>query len=517
MSLLVSLVVGFASGVFLRSLFFISPWVYGFGALLIILSFSAWVLRPRPEYLLAALACLTLLMGIARVEHATREAPLSFLAELRHRVAYTGTVVAEPDVRDTNVRIPIEVARGADTTRILVVAPRDTQVGVGDRVFVAGTLYRPEPFATEQGRTFHYDTYLARDGIFFILRFAYVRVDTPAPWYSVPAFLTSIKQRFIEGLERALPEPTASLAGGLLVGGKAGLGSEVQHDFVQSGLIQIVVLSGYNVMIVAEWVMRFFAACRLSRKKSVVMGAVSVLVFVGIAGWSAPALRAALMAMIALYARGSGRTYAAGRALLVVVFGMLAYNPLLLVFDPGFGLSVAATAGLIWLAPILECLKFARPTQRNGLRFWRVCQVQRSETLSENAIRSGVATTLAAQIAVLPLLLYETGTLSLVTLPASMLVLPLVPLTMALSALAGLAGMLFAALPMDSILLALPAYLFGEFILTVARISAHLPFAAFVLPPFPFWGVVLTYAALIAASYRFSTTLQLRLVKKASI
>ena len=60
------------------------------------------------------------------------------------------------------------------------------------------------------------------------------------------------------------------------------------------------------------------------------------------------------MAFIALYARATGRSYAAGRALLFVVFLMLLWNPLYLAFDPGFGLSVAATAGLIWLAPIIE-------------------------------------------------------------------------------------------------------------------------------------------------------------------
>ena len=64
-------------------------------------------------------------------------------------------------------------------------------------------------------------------------------------------------------------------------------------------------------------------------------------------------MRAALMAFVALYARATGRTYTAGRALLFVVFLMLLWNPLYLAYDPGFGLSVAATAGIIWLAPII--------------------------------------------------------------------------------------------------------------------------------------------------------------------
>ncbi len=76
-------------------------------------------------------------------------------------------------------------------------------------------------------------------------------------------------------------------------------------------------------MIVAEWVMALLALTTLRKRWSAVAGALAVLVFVGIAGASATALRAALMALIALYARATGRTYVAGRALLLVVLLML--------------------------------------------------------------------------------------------------------------------------------------------------------------------------------------------------
>src|SRR6185369_1935498 len=129
-------------------------------------------------------------------------------------------------------------------------------------------------------------------------------------------------------------------------GGKSGLGNDLQQSFIRSGLIQIIVLSGYNVMVIAEWIMAMLRATKLSRRWSAAAGAFAILIFVGIAGFTATAIRAAIMALIALYARATGRTYAAGRALLFAVLLMLLWNPLYLVFDPGFGLSVTATAGL---------------------------------------------------------------------------------------------------------------------------------------------------------------------------
>jgi competence protein ComEC len=230
-------------------------------------------------------------------------------------------------------------------------------------------------------------------------------------------------------------------------------------------------------MIVAEWVMTLLTLTPLKKRWSALAGALAVLVFVGIAGASATALRAALMALIALYARATGRTYVAGRALLFVALLMLIWNPLYLVFDPGFGLSLTATAGLIWLSPIVE--NFLRIKNE----FWK----------------SVLATTLSAQVAVLPLLLYDTGNLSLVAIPANIVTAPMIPLAMGLSALAGFAGMLFGTVaPLVGTILALPAYLANAYVLYVAQSATNVPFAALTLPPFPFWLVLISYALLIA-------------------
>jgi len=491
-------------------------------------------LKPRLAYSLGAAFCIFVAFGVMRTSFADTPLPETFVNELRHRVSYEGVVIADPDVRDANQRIQVRVTNKEESTNLLVVAPRTTRVMVGDRVSVSGTLLTPEPFSDDAGRVFRYDKYLERDGVRFILNFAFIRVIEPAPQYSIPAALAQVKRAFLDGLAATMPEPYASLAGGVVIGGKSGLGSDLKDAFVRSGLVQIIVLSGYNVMIVAEWIMAALALTKLNRRWSAAAGVAAVLLFVGIAGASATALRAMLMALIALYARATGRTYAAGRALLFVVLLMLIWNPLYLVFDPGFGLSVAATAGLIWLAPIIEILL----AKQQVLRFLRVCQVQRrpvvpsgttgsSEALSKIAIPAGsvsfwknaVATTLAAQIAVLPLLLYHTGNLSLVAIPANLITMPVVPLAMAFSAFAGFAGIIFNTItPLIGIVLAYPAYLANTYLIFIAQKAANLPFAAFSLPLFPFWLVLASYAALIriASSKRFSTTDQLRLEKKAS-
>lgn len=524
MSVLIVIVSGCASGVFLRSLFYFEWEPVVFVILLAALFSAARFWKPRLAYSLGAIFFLFLALGMVRTMAADTPAPNAFERDIRHRVSYEGVVVSDPDVREKNQRIALAVG----DTGMLAVMPLTASVAVGDRVRVYGTLSLPQAFETDNGRTFRYDKYLQARGIRFLIQYGSIYTVEPAPWYSVPAALARIKHSFLDGLNRALPSPDSALAGGIVIGGKQGLGTALQDAFTRSGLVQIIVLSGYNVMIVAEWVMAFLALLLLPRRLQFFAGGAALLLFVGIAGISATAVRAALMALIALYARATTRTYAASRALLFAVLLMLIWNPLYLVFDPGFGLSVAATAGIIWLAPPIE-------HWLGMLRFWRVSVVQRhpvapsgatglSETLSGKAAgetgfwRNTIATTLAAQISVLPLLLYNIGLLSLVALPANLLVNTLVPLAMALSATAGVVGMTVGPfVPAIATAVGFPALILMRYFIFIAQKAAELPFAAFALPPFPFWLVLASYAALIAASKRFSTTVQLRLAKKASI
>ena len=499
MSALIAIVAGFVSGVGMRSIFVFGWEQVAFVLILAALFGAAAFLKERKIYMLGMLFCLFVALGMVRAAVADTKPPEAFMRDVKHRVSYTGVVVSDPDVREKNQRIGIEVSRGGSTaTGMLAVMPLSADVKVGDRVRVYGTLSLPQAFETENGRTFRYDKYLQARDIRFLIQYGSIYTTEPAPWYSVPAFLARIKHSFLDGLNRALPKPDSALAGGIVIGGKQGLGTELQDAFTRSGLVQIIVLSGYNVMIVAEWVMAFLALFALPRRLQFFAGGAALLLFVGIAGFSATAIRAMCMALIALYARATGRSYTASRALLFVVLLMLVWNPLYLVFDPGFGLSVAATAGIIWLAPLIEA---------RLMRLWPFW-------------RNIIATTLAAQVSVLPLLLYNIGLFSLVALPANILVNPFVPLAMAGAAIAGIAGMIIGPfIPVVMTIIGYPTFILTRYFIFIAEKSSALPHAAFTLERFPFLLVLAAYAMLayLASAKRFSTTDQFKFAKKASI
>ena len=492
MNLLIVAIAGFASGIVLRSLFIFGLPAIGFIALLGLLFIGSWFFTSQRIFAVLGICLIALSLGAARFHIADTPPQAVFLADLGESVSYEGTVSAEPDIRDSTQRITVIVEKGDQRTKVLAITERYPAVSYGDTVRVTGTLALPEPFSTDALRVFRYDKYLEKDGIRFLVEFSKIEVLASREGFSLYVFLLDLKYAFNNALSRALPEPSSSLASGLLLGGKQGLGEDLQNSFVTAGLIHVVVLSGFNVIIVAVGVMRllFFLPRRIA---SLVAGVVIGL-FVLMAGAGAASIRAGAMAGLGLFARATGRTYAALRALLFVGFVMIMWNPFVLVYDPGFQLSFIATAGLILVGPLVATRLF----------------FVKSEFLREIA-----ATTIAAQAAVLPLLLYQTGLFSAVALPANLLVLPFIPLAMGLSFLAGLLTLL---LPGLAILAGLPAYAVLSYIIATAESASAFPLASFSIPAFPFYLVVLVYAGLIYFTFskRSSMTPQLTLSKKAS-
>lgn len=471
-SLFIAGVSGFLGGVVCRSfLLFPVPvlWVVLLTAGIFL---GAWLVVRRSQYLAAVLFLICAVVGSARVMYVPTTLPPSFTPLVNTAVSFEGVVVADPDVRETTMRVTIEVSNDGDTTKVLAVAPLYPSVRYGDHVRVSGTLVLPEPFTTDMGRTFRYDTFLAKDGVFGLVEQATLETTgvREGVFTRVLGALIDMKHLFLSGISRALPEPHAALAGGLVAGGKQGLGTTLLDAFVVSGLIHIVVLSGYNVMIIAEAVLRGLSF--LPKRIAATIAASTIGAFVLAAGAGAASIRAGLMAGLALLARATGRTYAVLRALVVVAVLMVLWNPLLLVHDPGFQLSFIATLGLILGAPLIE---------------------ERLSIIRNAFIRDVTASTLAAQIAVLPLLLYQTGLLSLVAFPANIIVLPVVPFAMAASALAGVVGMV---VPPLAPIMGLPAYVLLSFIITSVEYAATLPLAALTIPAFPFFVTVLVYGIL---------------------
>jgi competence protein ComEC len=462
---------GFVLGVFLRSIAAVPDLfilITGIVALLILL-FNARDTKKLRSALVMAAVLLSCGAGILRMQSAILPGDAVLDAKIGQKVSLEGVVSSEPDVRATQIRVPIGLA--SSSAAVLAIFPSHTDIYYGEHVRVSGTVQLPQSFDAGAGRQFNYPGYLAAEGIRYELDRASLESGNGFEGSALTAFSYRVKDMFVLGLERSLPEPQSGLAGGITVGDKRAMGKDLTQEFRTVSLVHIVVLSGYNITVVINALFRVLAwAPRFLRFGA---GGFVALFFAVMTGFASASLRAALMALIAITGTLSGRIYRADRALAVVSLAMLVWNPYLLVFDPGFQLSFLACAGLLVFSPVFTRW-FAKVPENFGLR----------EIL---------ISTSSAQTAVLPLLLFESGNLSLVSVPANLLVLAAVPPAMLFSGIAALGGILFEPL---APFIGFPANALLSYILGTAHFLASIPFAAVMVPAFSAWLLIPTYAAL---------------------
>ncbi len=442
---------------------------------IVVLAFA--ILKNNRRAIIVVIVLLSIAGGVVRTTLFLRgEAQQTTSSYANQIVTIEGLVVSDPERREKSLHANISVSL-VDSARargiVRAILPRETTIFYGDTVRVRGKVVEPQPFQTSGGRVFAYDTYMRAQGISALIQRAEL-VQRTEGGMSLQGALFSLKHAFTISLEKLFPEPGASLLEGILIGERRGIPQSMTDEFIQSGLIHVVVLSGYNISIMSEAVFRSLQF--LPRGMQFGVGGFAIMLFVLMTGAGTATVRAMLMGLIALLARYFHRSAIALRALALAAAGMVLWNPLSLLYDPSFVLSILATFGLITLSPRVEAHlpKFLEKFP---------------------SVKSIIASTIAVQIFVLPALLYYSGVLSFLSIPANALGLPVVPAAMLFGFLAGILGLVHPALGFVPMLVS-DALL--RWIMLVAHTAASFPYSWLTVPTFSVWIVVAVYIPLTA-------------------
>ncbi len=282
----------------------------------------------------------------------------------------------------------------------------------GDRLSLQGKIQEPQE---------EYKNYFLKDGILGTMRnpkIILVGINAGNP---IKASLLKIKSKAENTFKALLPYDEALFLGGLVLGSKADYSREFRETLSRSGTTHLVALSGYNISVIAKGVAFFFALV-FSRSATFFISLIFIFLFVIMTGAEASVTRAGFMGAIALLANQTGRVYSFKNAAVIAALFMLLENPKILVFDLGFQLSFAALLGIVYLEPVIG--KVFRLKREPGFLAWR-----------EN-----FKTTLAAQLAVFPILIMKFGVVSLSGIVSNILILGLIPWTMFFGFLMGIFG-----------------------------------------------------------------------------
>jgi len=352
----------------------------------------------------------------------------------------------------------------------------------GDVVEIEGRLELPP-----KNEGFDYAEYLGHRGIHSTLAFPAIRVVGHDDDNVLRAAVLNVRRRLAHGLALALPEPQASLAQGVLLGQRSALPRDLNDDLNATNTSHLVVVSGANVVLVSA-----FAAGLLTwafgRRRALLLSVVVVLAYMLLVGASPPVVRGTIMGILLVLAQVTGRRT---NGLISVTFAaavMIGVQPSA-VRDVSFQLSFAATAGIVFLAGPLH----------DWLIEW-LARLFRREAMPRAVsafLVLPLATTIAAIVATEPLIALNFGRISLVAVPANMLVVPVFGLVLASSALAALGGLI----PHAHLLFAAPAYFLLTYWITIAGGLSSIPFSSMTFGGYSSPWAFISYVAITLVSF----------------
>lgn len=281
----------------------------------------------------------------------------------------------------------------------------------------------------------------------------------------------TVRQALGTAVEQSVGESSRGLVPGMVLGDVSAQTAAERQLYIDTGLSHLSAVSGANVAIVTTAAV---IACRLltlGPRVQVVAATAALLSFVGLVGTEPSVLRASVTGLVGLLAVLGSTRMEPIHGLCLAVTGLLLWDPDLAVAY-GFALSVAATAGIIALHPLLY-----RPLARTRL---------------PDIMVRALAVAISADIVTMPIIALMAGEVSVVSVLANVLVAPAVAPVTVLGLLA--AGLALLSGPVAW----LPLKLLEPctwWIHTVATWCAELPLA--IVPAEPAW-VLVAYGWIIA-------------------
>jgi len=327
-------------------------------------------------------------------------------------------IVKEPEKKENYQKII--ACLEDEQERVLINTALYPEYSYGDKINLECVLKIPE---NREG-DFDYKSYLAKDGIMYICEKAKLKKVGEEKRNFLYTAVLKIKNKLDENIAVAIPQPEAALASGMLFGGSDAMSEKVQDAFSRTGMTHIVAVSGYNVTIIAEYLVLLGIFLGLWRRQALWVAIFGIFIFVAMIGFPASAVRAGVMGTVLIWAMKNGRLSNSLNAIIFAGAVMLVFNPMLLRYDVGFQLSFLATLGIVLLSPLAEKISLRKfnPLGISEIIFLSIC----------------------AQVFVLPIIMHNFQTVSLISLLANVLVLPIIPISMLLSFLAAVFGIFLA-------------------------------------------------------------------------
>ena len=455
---------------------------------LVLLSFAALTLaflfKSKGVSLWLPFLMLVALMGLVRVELSQDAVPLASSGG-SGSVKIRGQVAGDPQLSGSGVKFKFSVdsvnwgegwekARdkvlvNARPPRDLVLTREEPYFRFGDRLELSGKLSAPPALGD-----FDYGSYLENQGIHSIMSFPQeILLIQEGGGNPALGRVYDLRRWLAKGLDRALPEPLASLAQALLLGLRGRLPADVTEDFRSTGTSHLLAISGLHVgILLAMSVSAGVWLMGRRRQVYLLLPLGSIWVYALVSGFSTPVERAAIMGSVYLLALALGRPGSILPALALAAAIVAGLEPHALK-QVSFQLSFAAMAGIALLTAD-QSLLWSRGSgiSAGHVRLWGF--IPRSLAVA-------LAISLAATLATLPLIAFNFQRIPTLGIPATILALPALPFLLVSS---GAAAVVAAVHAEAGQVVGWVAWLPLEYVIRLVQLFSQVPGSTISVPSF---------------------------------
>ncbi len=328
----------------------------------------------------------------------------------------------------------------------------------GDDIVITGKLSRPG--GLKNPGLFDYSNYLALKNVYAVLTVNGARAAhtiKKGPANPVQRWAYFLRHKIRASIQDCVVSPYSGFLKAILIGERQELEGAVKDDFVKTGTVHLLAISGLHVALVAAIFIFIFRLLRVPKKFRLISAAAILIIYSFVAGSNPPVVRATIIFTIFALGYIMMRDANILNSLAIAAFLILLWNPKEL-FNPSFQLSFASVLSIVLFAP----------------------KIEEAFSIKNNYLVKSVSVSIAAVIGVLPIVARYFNIISPCAIIANLIMIPALFIIVAGSfvflaisflgfvALAGYAGALLS--------------FFMKLTFSVNSMLSHIPLAYFRVP-----------------------------------
>ncbi|GAC1413611.1 MAG: hypothetical protein NVSMB66_5850 [Candidatus Doudnabacteria bacterium] len=322
------------------------------------------------------------------------------------KVILQGYVVSDPEVFHFHgQRFQVRPIVNYDQD-LAVTTFRDNSINYGDKIYLIGKIKEPKNFDD-----FDYVRNLRTKNIYAQISSPDIFVIGKSHLNPIIFYSLKIKHFVFDKFRLALPPEQAALLIAIVVGQKDLMPTADIDAFRATGTSHLIALSGYVLTLMM--IILGNLEEHIGRRNTYLLCLFTAIVYLVMSNFATGIVRAAIMSLVFTVCKLNHRQYQMLPSLALTASILVAFNPLIIKYDIGFMLSFISIIGIIYFVPIIKYFL-------GGLG-------------EKIPFKNIIVTTISAQLVTTPLIVFYFKELSLIALPANLMVLPMLEPVLALA------------------------------------------------------------------------------------